>query len=411
MMLPLPSRLDEGEFRQLVAAARCGPTSPEGVAQLAAHLAASGEQLTWQDPSNVADIASTGGPGSLSTLLAPLWLRSDGFRVAKLAVPGRPAGAIDTLGTIAGYRVHLSTEEVRAVMRNCGFAHFLADERFAPLDAALYRYRRQTEAVAIPALAAASLLAKKLAVGVHVVGLDVRIGTHGNFGSTREEARQNAKMFCQAARALGLKAVAFLGTDDALAQPWIGRGESLVALAYALGLRKIDDPYSWLDDHLRNCRRMAAITRADSPAAIPSSDPLTFRESVRKFFEAHLTAQGANEHAFLQRVDEILITPPSIIEAPSSGFLRVDLDALRTALLAAQDDEHTTSFRDPAGVRFLIRPGSRVSAGDPIATLRCTPHSLQDSLISRVKSTFQITPSTYADLHSQNADTMEVIHA
>ncbi len=60
----------------------------------------------------VADVASTGGPSSLSTLLSPLFLRAGGAVVPKLGVPGRPAGGIDCLAQIPGYRTELSAQEV-----------------------------------------------------------------------------------------------------------------------------------------------------------------------------------------------------------------------------------------------------------------------------------------------------------
>jgi len=256
--LPLPTKADDSQFRELVDSARSGPSTAAEVAKLAMHLAVSGERLGWGSTGWTADVASTGGPGSLSTLLAPLWLVVFGRRVVKLAVPGRPAGAIDSLGTIPGYRVQLASDDVRSVVADCGFAHFLADQRFAPLDAALFEYRRRNGAVAVPTLAAASLLAKKLAVGVRLMGLDVRVGEHGNFGRSNTEARNNAALFCAAARLLGIEAVAFVASESGPVQPWIGRGESLVALAHTLGIRRVDGEDLWLEEHARDCWRMAA---------------------------------------------------------------------------------------------------------------------------------------------------------
>ena len=70
------------------------PSDAAVAADLATILAASGERLSV-DGAVVADVASTGGPASLSTLLTPLFLRAAGAIVPKLGVPGRPAGSID----------------------------------------------------------------------------------------------------------------------------------------------------------------------------------------------------------------------------------------------------------------------------------------------------------------------------
>lgn len=412
--LPLPARVDEDEFRLLVEAARCGPWAADEVARLAAHLAASGERARWSDSWKTADVASTGGPASLSTLLAPLWLRAEGCRVVKLAVPGRPAGAIDSLGTISGYRVKLSTDEVRSVVAVCGFAYFLADDRFAPLDAALYQYRRRNGAVAIPTLAAASLLAKKVAVGVRMVGLDVRVGPHGNFGVSRAEARANAVVFCAAARLLGIDAVAFLGVEDRPAQPLIGRGESLVALAHTLGIRCVDDRDSWLESHAADCRRMAT-TIAHATAGADSQDgaPSSALGPVRDAFEAHLEAQGATMAGFLDRVEGVSAAARVTVHAEGTGTLQLDLARIRDALVAAQSDAAPGVYGDPAGLRLLVRPGHAVMAGEPIAAVRCSPAIDADGLVARVRSAFRTLPATQGDALSspEGVQAMEVVNA
>ena len=168
------------ELLEVIASARRGDLDDAGIAALARSLAASGETLE-SNTDRTADVASTGGPSSLSTLLCPLFLRAFGWIVPKLGVPGRPAGGLDVLSRIPGYRVDLSAAEVACVLRDCGYAHFVAGERIAPLDARLFTLRQQTGAQTIPALVIASLLSKKIAVGVRTVGLDVRVAMHGNF--------------------------------------------------------------------------------------------------------------------------------------------------------------------------------------------------------------------------------------
>ncbi len=413
--LPLPTKCDEEQFLKLIEVARNCPLDAFEVARLAKHLAASGEKLQWGDHYNVADIASTGGPASLSTLLGPLWLRVMGFQVAKLAVPGRPAGAIDSLGTLEGYKVQLASDEVHKVIEDCGYAHFLADSRFAPLDASLFMCRRRHDAVAIPVLAAASLLAKKLAVGVKCVGLDIRIGSHGNFGKSRAEARKNATMFCEAARLLGISAVAFLGVKMAPLQPWIGRGESLVALAKVLNLLPYDDDEIWLENHSIDCYCMAACM-SDSPDLERHEQERLSPNMIcdaRRVFESHLIAQGTSIHVFIDRTKQILSAPRFTLKAESSGFFQINLARLRDVLVSMQTVDGHNCFKDPAGVKLLVMPGEAVVADQPIATLRCDTCLDIVDVISRVKSAF----STLADnsssiLVSVDLDQqMEVINA
>jgi hypothetical protein len=76
------------------------PSDASLAAELATALASSGEVY---DPHCLltADVASTGGPSSLSTLLCPLFLRVGGLVVPKLGVPGRPAGGTNMSQSIA----------------------------------------------------------------------------------------------------------------------------------------------------------------------------------------------------------------------------------------------------------------------------------------------------------------------
>lgn len=131
-------------------ARRC-PADAEVAASLAQILAGTGGSVAIDHPL-IADVASTGGPSSLSTLLAPLFLREGGAIVPKLGVPGRPAGGIDCLAQIPGYHSTLTPEEVEAVLASGGYAHFLAAGEMAPLDGRMFRLRQDCGAQAVPTL-------------------------------------------------------------------------------------------------------------------------------------------------------------------------------------------------------------------------------------------------------------------
>jgi pyrimidine-nucleoside phosphorylase len=401
--LALPSTSD-ADFDRLIASAREISVDATDVAALATRLADSGERLTWPSTAKIADVASTGGPGSLSTLVAPIALVAHGCQVVKLGVPGRPAGAIDVLATIPGYQIRLEARHVRGILATCGFAHFVADNKFAPLDAALYAHRRRVGAVDIPALAAASLLAKKTAVGVGAVGLDVRAGAHGNFGRTRDEARGNATLFCDAARILNISAVAFLTDAEAVPQPWIGRGESLVALAVALGVHSVERQSPWARSHFDDCLRMAAeIVSPGSGARDAITSPP--HEAMRDVLVSHLAAQGSSFQAFIDRVSSVLSAPRETLHAPNSGTVRIDMATIRDSLVAAQSDGPAT-FADPGGVELLVKPGANVAADEPIALVRIEGDATD--LLPSIKAAFHVLPKS-TDRSSEQAAAMEIL--
>lgn len=357
------SRLQtESAMSRIVSAVKAEQFGADDLCRLAEAMGRSGAMIDISRDHPTADLASTGGPGSLSTLLAPLYLRAFGLYVPKLGVPGRPAGGIDVLAQIPGYRIRLLAPEVMAILSRCGYAHFLAENVFAPLDAAFFRYRQKIGAQNVPALAIASLLAKKIACGVKFAGLDVRVAPHGNFGANYDEARWAARTFCAAARNAGIEAVASLTDARIPYQPYIGRGEALLALRMIMDKRA--DP--WLAEHNDRCRLMAAQTATMSPGSRLSQE-----FDIAKVFVEHLEAQGSSKEAFYNKTHLIAAAVNRELSADRDGFLRVDVPELRSVFAAVNSrGAGAAGFPDELGVILRQRPGAYVRRGDLLASVR-----------------------------------------
>jgi thymidine phosphorylase len=358
---------DEPAMRRLINAADADALSDDDLAELASTLASSGARLAPSE--RCADVASTGGPSSLSTLLCPLQLRCRGLLVPKLGVPGRPAGGIDVLQTVPGYRAALAPETAERALQVSGYVHLLADDRWAPLDARLFAYRNREGGQAVPALVIASILAKKLAAGVVGAGLEIRIAPHGNFGADLAAARTNARRYNAVARLLALKPLCALTDATRPYQPYIGRGESLLALADILEGRA----GGWLADHLHLCQRISDAVAA--MLGVEVTGPID-RASLWRAHDALLLAHGAEPSAFLARVEEVRTARRSSIRADRTGVVSYDLGRLRQLLVARQragspNDEN--GHGDPAGV-ILGRPaGEQLEIGESMMSIR-VPH-------------------------------------
>lgn len=334
------------------------PLADGDVVALARMLAGSGDQLAGglQDR---ADVASTGAPSSLTTLLGPLYLRAMGLSVPTLGVAGRPAGGVDVLATIPGFRVDLNAREASAALARAGHIHLAAGGSWAPLDAALFKHRRRVGAQARPELVIASLLAKKLAVGVRRAGFDVRVAPWGNFGAGPEEAARNARRLIDVFAAAGVTAGCMLTDARVPYQPHIGRGESLVALHRVLTSAADDE----LAGHAELCRLISLRTagRGSAGAADPRASA-----AARAAFALTLEAQGSSWERFEARVAEILDAPTAALHAKADGRLVVDLRAVRDALTARQRD----GSEDPCGVTLRARAGTWAARGDTLADVR-----------------------------------------
>ena len=369
MMLPIPTIIDEfalaptaSNMEHLISAFKNLDISEEDIAHLALRLAESGKQLELSDYGlPLADVPSTGGPSSLSTLLCPLQLVSSGAVVPKLGIPGRPAGGIDVLACIPGYRVNLDKDDIYNCLRGCGYAHFLAGEEFAPLDALLFDYRFRVQAIAIPKLAIASLLSKKVALGIRQIALDVRVASHTNFGSTWAEARKNAQNFIRVAERLSIKARCYLTDANAPYQRFVGRGESLIALSDIFD--GTHDPE--LKEHLDLCSKIAA--------ACIQGDHTADADELLGIFAGNLEQQGANIESFVRKVKAIKAQPTIMLTAQSDGYVAVNLEGIRRVLIAHQAKAKAVtkeSFPDPCGLTLVVSNGACVRKGEGLARVR-----------------------------------------
>jgi thymidine phosphorylase len=319
------------------------------------------------------DVPSTGGLSGLSTLVAPLLIAISGGKVFKVSATGRPAGAIDTLQTLPGYRADLSLAEIKEFLPSASYIHILPTTDFAPADKKLIKMRRSSNAMSSPDLAIASLLAKKLCTLIPSFVLDVRVGESGNVGSDVPRATEFAKRFCRIARRCGMRARCVL-TDlrEWPQSPYLGRGESILGLADSLCGRL--DNRTW--DPLR-ILVSESITLADSSVSPDQAEENLTKaiakdgiQRVAKLLERH----GVQEGAFPKRIDEV------------RGFAEVPLRAKRTAWVHAVDlnglkkivmNLYTSVPHPPdgsppweIGLRWKLT-SKEVQAGQEICSLRC----------------------------------------
>lgn len=372
---------DERAMRRLVEAARVDALAAEDLAELAGTLAGSGALLGRN--AHAADVASTGGPSSLSTLICPLHLRARGLTVPKIGVSGRPAGGVDVLQTVPGFRAALEPDRARDAVSRFGYVHLLADERWAPLDARLFAFRQREGAQDVPGLVVASILAKKLAAGAVGAGLEVRVAPHGNFGDDLREARLNAHRYSATARLLDMRPVCALTDATGPYQPYIGRGEALIGLADILA----GSDEGWLGEHHRLCRRISdAVAVAMGLDVTQPCTPSALRDAHDDLLRAH----GTSPAAFDERVRECRGAPRTVIRSDVAGVVEYDLGLLRDVLVARQRADEAPgdgSVPDPAGVILEAPTGTRVELDEALMSIRVPQgeHDLVGELAASVR--------------------------
>lgn len=337
---------------------------PEDICDLAHNLSISGLVIDDWPSTEIADIPSTGGPFSLSTLLCPLILAAAGCYVPKLGVPGRPAGGIDCMLQLSGYRAEFDEVDLKSILTKSNYAHFLSGGRFAPLDARMFALRQEHNLQSIPELATASILSKKLAVGIRKVGLDIRVAPWGNFGKNFDEAQEAADVFKKCSTILGLEAFTFLTDATKPYQPYLGRSESLLAM-----LKVLDGSgEELLNLHAEDCRQMALT--------VSQVKKTPTWEEAKTVLANHLESQGSSLQELMNVAARTEALHSVKIYAPISGIFFPNIPQLRNTILEAQKsillDSKISGFPDPMGLKLLAGSGEFIEKQMPIASIRAS---------------------------------------
>ena len=147
----------------------------------------SGKILSWNDVKSteglllngpILDKHSTGGVGDkVSFMLASIVAACGGY------VPmisgrglGHTGGTADKLESIAGFNVQPKLAQFKRVVADLGMAIISQTPELAPADKRLYAIRDVTATVASIPLITASILSKKLAAGLDVLVMDIKVG-------------------------------------------------------------------------------------------------------------------------------------------------------------------------------------------------------------------------------------------
>jgi thymidine phosphorylase len=345
------------------------------VVSLAQTLASSG--VTFEPSAQAADVASTGGPSSLSTILTPLILADNGVLAIKLGVPGRPAGGLDVMANVPGFQSVLDIGGVRRALAKSRVAHLAAAGPWTPLDGALFAHRKAVGAVDIPELVMASLLSKKLAVGLASATVEVRVSARANFGPTNQLALDNARRFVAVAALAGVSVTCCLTDATIPYQRRIGRAESLDAVRLLL---YNDAPPADLVAHLDLCARLTS-------EAIGGGKVVAEPSRLRSRFARHLKAQGTSLDAFDRRVAECRDQVTATVDASAAGHLRVDLMGIREVLVREQQLVETPDYPypDPSGVTLLADPGDQIEVGQPLAVVRTADSGRIQSVVDAMR--------------------------
>ncbi len=315
---------------------------------------------------------STGGVGDkVSIVLAPL-AASCGVVVPKMSGRGlgHTGGTLDKLESIPGYRINLTIDEFKRVLRDVGTSIIGQTTSLAPADKKLYALRDVTATIESIPLIAASIMSKKLAEGSNALVLDVKCGD-GAFMKNVKDAQALAEAMVSIGGHAGVRTEAFLTDMDAPLGSTIGNALEIVECIDTLRGGGAADLTAVV---LRLSSRMLMLGGVESDAAAATARVSQALASGRALqtFARMIEAHGG---------DPRVVDAPSLLpaapgrarfEAPRTGFVvRMKAEALGRASNALGAGR--SAVGDPVdhavGIVTLVKPGDKVERGQPLLEL------------------------------------------
>lgn len=327
------------------------------------------------------DKHSTGGVGDkISLPLAPI------VAAAEVQIPmmsgrglGHTGGTLDKLESVAGYNVHLSSDEFARLISKTGYAMMGQTERIAPADRKMYALRDVTGTVESIPLITSSILSKKIAEGSDALVFDVKCGL-GAFMKDESSAEQLATFLVKTSQTMGKKAVALITAMDSplgykvgnyleveeTLECLQGKGpDDVMNLTYALGSRMLvlGEKAKSVEEGDRICREMVSSGKA-----------------MEKFLE-NIADQGGNPDELLANQGKRRSKNHAELRASSDGYLSVDAYKVGIACINLGVGRNKTSDAVDAdsGLIFEKRQGDFVRAGEKIMDVYAKDSSSLDS--------------------------------
>lgn len=367
----------------------------EGRVALTRAMRDSGRVLEWSMPGPVLDKHSTGGIGdSVSLLLAPA-LAACGAYVPMISGRGlgHTGGTLDKLESIPGYQTDPGLDRLRAVVREVGCAIVGASADIAPADKRLYGIRDISGTVESIDLITASILSKKLAAGLEVLVLDVKVGS-GAFMKTLKDARALARSLVDTANGAGCRTVALI-TD--MSQPLgqsAGNALEVLEVMETLTGSAVNEAL-WDVTEALGGEALALAGLADSAADGASMiDEALESGRAAEVFGRMVAALGGPAD-FVERYPDRLPSAAVIrpvLAARDSFVGTIDGAALGNAVVQLGGGRLVGSDRvNPSvGLSRLAKIGEELDRGEPLAFVHAATDAAAEAAVQRVTDAYTL---------------------
>ena len=376
-----------------------GMTAAETVA-LTESMMRTGEVLDLSElPGPKVDKHSTGGVGDKTSLvLAPL-AAACGVYVPMISGRGlgHTGGTLDKLESIPGFRVGLSLDEFRAVLRKSHLGLIGQTPEIAPADRKLYALRDVTSTVESRPLIAASIMSKKMAEGIDALVLDVKTGD-GAFMVEEEDSRALAEAMLAIGKGMGKRIVALITDMEQPLGRTVGNALEIVESIETLQGKGPADLETLSVELAAWMLSLAGAAPTLDAARAHVRSALSSGAGLKKFQEV-IALQGGDPGVCddLSRLPRAAETVE--LRAESAGRVTgIACRAVGTAAMLLGAGRETVDSRIDPGVGFFLRKkvGDPVAAGESLATVHVNDRRRLDEALAMLRRAIRVGPEAPA---------------
>jgi pyrimidine-nucleoside phosphorylase len=342
---------------------------------------------------------STGGVGDkVSIVLAPV-VAACGVVVPKMSGRGlgHTGGTLDKLESIPGFRVDLSIDEFKRVLREVGTCMIGQTVTLAPADKKLYALRNVTGTVESLPLIAASIMSKKLAEGSSALVLDVKCG-QGAFIKDQAQARALAETMVAIGASTGVQTECVLTAMDEPLGVAVGNALEIRECLELLHGRGPADTGAVVRSLAGRMLTLGGAARDPKAGAAMADRALTSGTALERFGRM-VEAQGGDPRV-VDDADRLpSVSTVQMVTAPRAGYLaEVRAVAIGQAAnaLGAGRQRVEDSVDHAVGIMVRAVIGDRVELGQPLFELHHRDGRGLDEALALCRSAVSLTDSPVA---------------
>lgn len=341
------------------------------------------------------DKYSTGGVGDKTSLvLVPLAMASGVVVPMMCGVePDFEVTTLDKLGSIPGFKGHISTKDFVSQLARVGGAIVEQSKDLAPADEKFYDLRRNTGTIPSLPLITGSVLSKKLAEGSEGLVIDVKWG-NGSFIKDLEQAKQLARSMTRVGRSMKRRCVALV-TD--MNQPLGDAVGTSLEVKEAIQLLKGEGPEDMKELVLKlgmEIVRLAGVAGSTLSAKQTVQRHLTDGSALEKFKEL-VKAQGGDA-SFVDNPDKF---PQAKhirkLPAPKRGYvhtINAAMIARGVHLLGAGRENPGDKIDHSVGVSEVKKVGTQVKQGEPLMMIHYNDEAKLEQALEYFKNAYRLAP-------------------